>query len=379
MRRLCLALVLSLSILITACSGDIAPGRGKAPDRAKPPANTASVQSIVLSETYEAVGTVRPRAETRIEAQVTGTIRSMHASAGDLVERGMVLAVLDDREYRARKQQAAQALTSAMAARQQAAQAINESHAAFSRARSQYERSKQLFDEKAISSRELEVAEADYLQTEARLEQMRDGLRAADAGVKSAEKRLEEADIALGYTIIKAPEEAEVARRMAEPGDLAAPGKALFILQSAGNTARSLRLEAHVREGLIDSVHVGCNMQVAISAHHETLTGIVEEVVPTADPTTRTFVVKVSLPPTTGIYPGMFGRLLVPAGTREAILVPRAAVRHVGQLETVTVNDNGTWRDIFVKTGMVRGDSIEILSGLKGGDTVGLPGGADAS
>lgn len=365
--------------LLSACSDDISPGHGTSPVTVTPPKHTATAEQRTIDETYEAVGTVRPRTETRIEAQVTGRIRSMKATAGDLVERGTVLAELDDREYVARMEQAKQALASAMSAREQSRQAINESQAAFSRAQSQYRRSKQLYAEKAISSHELEAAEADFLQTEARLAQARDGLAAARAKVKSAQQRLEEVEIALEYTVVRAPEAAEVARRMAEPGDLAVPGKPLFILQSAGNTAGALRLEAHVRESLIGAVRVGRTMRVALAPLDAKVDGIVEEVVPAADPTTRTFLVKVSLPPVTGLYPGMFGRLLVPSGSRTVILVPRAAITRVGQLEALTIRDGEAWHSIYVKTGDDHGDKVEILSGLRDGDEVALPGGGNGS
>ena len=100
---------------------------------------------------------------------------------------------------------------------------------------------------------------------------------------------------------------------------------------------------------------------------------------PSADPATRTFLVKVGLPDLPGAYPGMFGRLLVPAGTRRAVLVPASAVRRVGQMETVAVHEDGGWRSVFVKTGKESGGLIEVLSGLRGGETVAVaPGGPDA-
>jgi HlyD family secretion protein len=101
----------------------------------------------------------------------------------------------------------------------------------------------------------------------------------------------------------------------------------------------------------------------------------VEEVEPSADPSTRTILVKVGLPEQGDIFPGMFGRLLLPVKEREAVLIPRKALRRIGQLEVVTVDLNGRWGQVFVTTGRVFGEKIEILSGLKGNERVAL--GAD--
>jgi HlyD family secretion protein len=159
-----------------------------------------------------------------------------------------------------------------------------------------------------------------------------------------------------------------VVKRMVEPGDLAMPGKPLLIVQTAG----SMRLEAYVREGLINEVQPNKELMVRIDSLKKTVKGTVEEVVPSADPKTRTFLVKVGLPDLIGAYPGMFGILLVPAGSRQAVLVPTEAVRRVGQLETVMVQEGRDWRTYSVKTGQTHGDLIEVLSGLNGNETVAL-------
>ena len=101
--------------------------------------------------------------------------------------------------------------------------------------------------------------------------------------------------------------------------------------------------------------------------------------IPAADPLSRTFTVRADLPRTEGVYPGMFGRLRIPLGEREAVRVPAAAVKRVGQLETVVVRTDGEvegarWERRLVTTGATGDDGwVEALSGLVGGETVGLP------
>ncbi|WP_461208752.1 efflux RND transporter periplasmic adaptor subunit [Desulfocurvus sp. DL9XJH121] len=343
--------------------------KGEAPPRA-----TAQARTETVTEFFEAVGTIRPRTETRIEAQITGKVRKVHVRAGDFVRRGDPLIELDDREPASRMAQAGDALASTQAERERARQAVKEAEAALDNAKAQFQRILALAKDRAVTAREEDQARSDFLQAEARVRQAREGLASAQARTARAAEALEETKIALGHAVIRAPEDMEVARRSVEPGDLAVPGKALLVVQTAG----AMRLEAHVREGLIGNVRVGGELDVSIPALSRTVAGVVEEVAPSADPATRTFLVKVGLPDMTRTYVGMFGRLLVPSASREAVLVDAAAVRRVGQLETVLVKEGEAWRSVYVKTGQRRGADVEILSGLSGGETVGLWGAAHA-
>lgn len=338
------------------------------------PRKTAESIVHTITEYYEAVGTVRPRTEARIESQVTGRILEILVRPGDRVTRGALLVVLDDRELHARLEQARHGLASAKARREQVRQAVASARAGYAQAEAAYQRTRTYFDSEAATSQDLERAEAAYLQAKAALQQAQDSLREADARVKQAEQVVKEARVALGYTKIKAVDEGQVAERLAEPGDLAWPGKPLLVLQTRG----ALRLEAFVREGLIQKVALGEKLDVVLTAQGLTLAGTVEEVIPAADPMTRTFLVKVGLPYREGMFPGMFGRLLVPVARRQVVLVPRAAIQHVGQLEMVTVRHDGRWERIFVKTGARMGQNVEILSGLSGGETLCLPRSNDA-
>ncbi len=179
---------------------------------------------------------------------------------------------------------------------------------------------------------------------------------------------MEEARVVLGYTKIIAPEAGKVAKRLAEPGDLAWPGKSLLVLHAPG----ALTLEAHVREGLIKKVLPGSQLQVAIDALDTTFDGTVEEVIPSADPLSRTFLVKAAIPAITGLYPGMFGRLLVPVGKRQAVVVPERAIYRIGQIEVVKVEKQGRWCNCLVRTGKEMDGKVEILSGLNGSEKIAL-------
>ena len=79
------------------------------------------------------------------------------------------------------------------------------------------------------------------------------------------------------------------------------------------------------------------------------------------------------LPDSSGIFPGMFGRLLIPLPSRQAVLVPEEAVTRTGQLEMVTIQTEKGWSKISIQTGRKFDDGrLEVLSGLSGGEILAL-------
>ncbi len=327
-------------------------------------------ERVPLPRLYEAVGTVQAKTDIRVEAQVTGRVLKILVRPGDKVQAGDELIVMDSRALQARLERSEQAHASTTSMIRQARDALAAARADFSKTESTYKRMKLLHDQKVVTAEEVEKAESSYLQAKARLGQATEGVDAAQARAREAGKVVQEAEIGLGYTTIRAQENGEVARRLAEPGDLAFPGKELLTLHTGG----SLQLEAMVREGLISRVRLGDTLTVIISAleGYEPIVGTVDEIEPLADPVTRSFLVKARLPEVPGLYPGMFGRLMVPLGEEEVVLVPEAAIVRVGQLETVMILSKEQWQPIYVRTGKTDRDRISILSGLSGGETVGI-------
>jgi HlyD family secretion protein len=357
------------AVLLLSCNEKIEPGFTEgAVGRDSVPTETIQAAVETVTEWYEAVGTVRPRTETRIEAQVTAQVMDVRISPGAKVKKGEVLLTLDNRQFLSRLDQAKQGLKSAVAGKEQARQAVIAARAGFAQAESSYNRTKTYFESQAATSNDLENAESAYLQAKAGLSKAKEALSGAEARIRQAEEVVKETEIALGYTAIRAPEAGEVLKRLVEPGDMALPGKLLMVLQTSG----FLRLEAYVREGLIKLVTPGSHLSVKIETLGKTTEAEVEEIVPYADPQTRTFLVKAALPHMAGIYPGMYGKLLIPVRDQPTVLIPQKAVHHVGQLELVKVKVDTGWQTRFVKTGRTIGNQVEILSGLSGSETLGL-------
>ena len=348
----------------------IEPGKLAVEKQMWTPKATARAVRETVTEFYEAPGTVRPRQETRVESRVQGRIVDVLVRPGDVVKTGDRLVVLDSRELQARLERARQAVLSARARRDRFRQAINAAEAAFKRAEAAYNRVKTYFKSEAATKQQLEEAEASFHQARAGLSQTREGLKEGNAGVKQAEKGVEEARIVQHYTEIRSDAQGQVVERLAEPGDMAFPGKPLLVLQ----TRRALRLEALVPEGMIQRIKMGESLKVVITALKQSLSGPVSEIIPSADPATRSFRVKVGLPETKGLYPGMFGRLMVPVGKISVVWIPENALERVGQLEMVHVKSGEDWVRIYVTTGRVFDSRVEVLSGLNGGEAVAVGG-----
>ncbi len=340
-RRLRLVFVLALAFpaLLAACGGKIEPGQTSPPPALPAPEH----QGVAVRESqpiwHQAVGTVRSRTETTVAARITGTVESVHADAGARVRAGQTLAAIDQREVKARLEQAKSALAAAVA---EAA-----------RAEADYRRTAQLHEKEAATPAQYEAAEAARKQ--------------AEAGVAMARERVRETEVAINYSRIVSPITGLVAQRLVEAGDLARPGEPLFRIHDP----QDLRLEADIREGLIAAVAVGDAVVVELPALELEVDGEVDEIVPSADPRSRTFLIKVAVPATEGLLPGMFGRVHLSSGSREAVFAPEEAVERVGQLMTVLVQDGDRWTRRYVTAGAVAGGRLEILSGLDGGETLG--------
>ncbi len=339
-------------------------------DKGEPPPErtaTATVQNI--PQVYEAVGTVRARTEASIAAQVSGRVLSVAVREGDLVQEGDLLVKLDDREFQARVSQAREAVRGALAQEERAREALRGAEAVHAEARARHERVKGYFQQDVATRQDLEQVQAAFGSARAAVGEAARAVAAAQAEAERARKFEEEARVGLDHTVVRAPHGGQIARRMVDPGDMAWPGKPLLVLQSP----QSLQLEAQVREGLIGRIHRGTRLPVGVDALRAELEGTVEEIVPSGDPASRSFLVKVSVPAREGLLPGMFGRLQVPLDERTTVLVPREAVRRIGQMEVIRVEEDGRWINLFVKTGREIQGQLEILSGLHGNERVALP------
>ena len=362
--------LLSILLIFFACENDkIQPGfsEDSTSKNISDPENITTVEQQEITQMYEAVGTIRPLTESIIESQVSAQVLKVSCVPGTAVKKGQLLVQLDARRLTAQLKQSKEGLVVAKNNLKQTYKSMDEAKADLDQAKAAYNRTKKLFESGIVTSQKLEIDKSGFLQAKARREKSEESELSAKASIRQAQEIVKESQIALGYSKITSPAIGVVVERMIDPGDLAVPGKPLLIIQTSG----ALRLEANVREGLISHVTLGNDYLVRIETIGKTVPSKIEEIVPYADPATRTFLVKASLPDTPGIYPGMFGRLLIPVEKNKTLLIPQKAVMLVGQLEQVFVKKDNSWQWVYIKTGKRFGEKIEVLAGLSGNETIG--------
>ena len=302
-----------------------------------------------------ATGTVHARETAQISAQVMGRIEQVLVREGDTVRAGQALIVLDGAALHA---SLAQAQAAAIAAQNEEAAAESNANLAAST----LGRYQQLEAEKSVSPQEMD-------EVTRRAQAARAQLDAAHAQDEAARAQASGARTMLGYTRIEAPFAGIVTARMADPGTMAAPGVLLLQVDRAG----ALQLQVSVDESAIAAVRTGMRTQVAVDGVPQPLTGTVAEIVPAADPTSRSFLVKIDLPLPdqlpNQLRAGIFGSAEFRNGTRQAILAPRSAVVQRGALECAYVlGGEGIAQLRYVTLGATHGDSVEVLSGIAAGE-----------
>lgn len=326
----------------------------------------AIVGESVLPAVYEATGTVRAKTTAVVSAKVMGYVREVRVRVGDRVRQGQLLVELDARDLDASLRQAQAALDEARSAVPEADSAVNAAKASLELAQVTFRRMEDLFQKRSISNQEYDEARAKLRQAEAQLEMAQARRQQLDARIRQAEQAVQAAEVMRGYARITAPFDGLVVEKNVEPGNLAAPGAPLLVLEQEG----AYRFEAAVEESRLGTVRVGQAVRVRLDALGRELSGRVTEIVPAVDPAARSFTAKIDLPAAEGLRSGLFGRALFDQGSRRAIVVPATALSERGQLASVFVIEGGAARTRLVSPGARRDGQVEILAGLNPGETI---------
>jgi RND family efflux transporter MFP subunit len=316
--------------------------------------SVVSAQTTNIPDIVEAVGTLRAAETSQLAAQMMGNIVQVKVHEGDHVQRGQVLAVIDDAQPQA-------ALDRSTAAALAAEQEISASESDFTLADTTFKRYQTLYDRKSVSPQEFDEIKARYQAAQARREMAR-------AGQAEAKAALQQARTALSYTHILAPFDGLVTEKKADVGTLATPGMPIFTVEDL----RHYRLEATVNETDLHYVRQGEPVSVLIDALGDReLKGKVTEIVPAADPGTRSFLVKVELPSDPALRSGLFGRAQFRRGERAGLLIPRTAVVERGQLQGIYVLDLNRIAGLrYITLGKPAAQQVEVLAGLQAGETL---------
>lgn len=328
---------------------------------------TITVEHTTRPSFYQAIGTVRSRNEIDVVPRIIARILEVRVRSGDQVKRGDVLAVLDAKDLAAVVSQGQEQLRSVNASVGAAEEQVKSARAALDLATREMQRTRSLFEKNAAAKRDFDQSMTNFRQAEAGLQQAIQQRLAATANAAAAGQGIKQAEAGLSYATIISPIDAIVAERLADPGDLGNPASVILRLFDPD----SLLLEVPVRESLVKEVTLESTVEYSVPALGKTFDGTVREIVPSVDPQSRTFLVKVCIDNAVSLMPGMFGTIKVPLKSDKKVLkIPESAIIRTGQLESVVEVQNGRLLRRQIRSIDAGNGEREVLSGLKPGQSI---------
>jgi RND family efflux transporter MFP subunit len=332
-------LIGAIAVIAGACGGE-----GHAPDKTdtRPvvPVQLASVAEEEWAAGSEVTAGVLPLSRATPGTVLMGRVDRVMVEEGDRVRKGQTLAHIESRDVAARLAQARAGVAAAKAMERNA--------------KSMLDRMARLHSRKAASDKDLEDAEAAY--------------EAAMANLEAAEEAVKVAEVYVDYSEVTAPFAGLVVEKRIEVGDMASPGMPLFVIDDVSK----VKIEAQVPESTASRLAIGDPVEIEFQGEY--FRGELSEMLPAADPRSRTLTVRALLDNPEGrLRPGMFARLRLGSEARSTVAVPTSAIVHKGPLTGVFVaegldTDRATAGLRWITLGRTRDGSVEVLTGLAAGE-----------
>lgn len=278
-------------------------------------------REVFLSRSFS--GQVQAKRHILLSSKISGYVTKCKVQEGDFVKPGQTLLTLDDRELRDQIRSVDSQVKQILRQR-----AGVEARLAYARAN--FKRFSKLYAEQAATKEEYERVRSEFKALQAQEEALQ-----AQAGAMQARKG--ELESLLSYARIKAPVSGWVVQKFVDMGSFAPAGQPLLAID---NQDLGFWFEAHVDESMLPKVRKGQEVQVVIPALDLQMAARLRVLVPRIDPWTRTFKVKVDLGNLSEVQTGMYGRVYLPLGARERLLVPAKSLFRRGQLDGVYVPDD---------------------------------------
>jgi RND family efflux transporter MFP subunit len=282
------------------------------------------VTKRIAAHQVEVVGTVQAVERAEISSKISGNIITLQVDLGSKVKKGDLLIELSAGEISARVQQA----------------------------KAQLEQAKRnLAREESLLKKNAATAQT--------VKSLQDSTKIAEAAYKETVTMLD-------YSRITAPFSGIITKKLGNVGDLATPGKPLLHLEEENN----LQVLTNIPEAMILRIQKDDRLSIFIPSVNLTIEGIVAEVSPVADPSSRSAPIKLHIPPDPRLRSGQFARVTLAGEQAETLTIPSSAVVPFGQMERVYVIYDNKVRLRLVQTGTQMNGHIEILSGLTEGEMV---------
>lgn len=329
--------LLTAALLLAGCSAEDKSQTAGAEARSV----QARVESVTVAELptfHTAPATIVARERVEVASRLMGYVREINVAEGVQVRAGQRLFTVDPLDVEG---QVAQARL-----------AVQQAEDAWRDAVADYERHERLLKEEVVTRQQYEKMQLNRDLAATRLAQARAQLATAGGQLR--------------YATVNAPIAGVVTRKLADRGDLATPGQPIVVLEAAG----PMQVETQVPESILARIKPGQVVQVEIDGVVGPVEARIARISPSADPVSRTFLVKLDLAQP-GPKSGSFARVLFPLASRTALTVPVAAlVRRAGIEGVFVVDQAGIAQFRMVRSGERRAERVEIQAGLAAGERI---------
>lgn len=357
----------------------------------------AKAEKGAIAAPVTAVGTISPREKADVGAKISAQIKSMALLKNKLVRAGEVIAVLESRDLQAQRAEAVAALNEARANERSLVtgtipktnaedqKALRDARAKVNNARTIYERRRVLYEKGGISKKDLEASQLDLTtaEDELLLQEQTVALRArslnpndralAAARTAQAQQHLATLDAQLSYATIRSPITGIVTDQFQYEGEFASAGGKLVTIADTS----SVIVKAPFSDTAIADVKTGDTVTVVpTDTSAEEMHGQVTLLSRSSDPTNRTVEVWVTLGNGDGkLRANGAAQVTIAANSKtDAIIVPASAVTletsDAAEGTVMVVDAQNVAHETKVTIGIRTPNKIEIVEGLKGGETV---------
>ncbi len=326
-------LLLIVMLLVQACSSE-KDGNEVGISR-KVNARAVEVKMHELPDLHFFPGRAQSKVSIMLAAKMPGYVKELPHEIGDFVRKGELLVRLDDTEIRSRiagLKDAAGAV-----ARQRAGAAARLEYAGKT-----YKRIKELFDKGSATKDEFDRISSERAALASQVAALDARLQQVRAELRAAENQLE-------YVVITAPADGWLTKRMIDRGAFVMPGVPLIQFESSGD---GLWFAADVDETFMSDVSMAMPVTIFFPSVNRSIKAEISRISPASNPGTHTFSILCDIS-SYKLNTGLYGRIYISTGKKQALLVPCSAIVDRNGICGVFVADSEKqlhWR--VLKTGM---------------------------
>ncbi|WP_223246730.1 efflux RND transporter periplasmic adaptor subunit [Sulfuriferula thiophila] len=333
-----IVIAVAATLLLAGC------GEKSAEHTATASANTVKADITIVNPASMAIiatspGNVVAEQQAQIASRLMGFIREINVDVGQKVVAGQRLFSVDPTDIQGQVSQASAGLAQAQAA--------------LADAKNDYDRFGALYKEEAIPK-----AQWDKIRLQYQIAQQQTAAARAGLGTANSQMR---------YATLTAPFAGVITQKMANVGDLAAPGRPVLAMENPNK----LQVQTQVSAEVYAHLQPGSQASLTTDGQAATLIGKVAQLVPAADPMSRTYLVKIDLPASHTLKSGMFVQVGFAVGERSGLRVPASAVLdRAGITGVFVVDQQGIAHYRMVRVGDTSNGMVAIQSGLTAGERV---------